>query len=416
MPPPVPEEQASISTTQAPPLNSDETIIPTLADIKDGQTSLKAALGEQATRLTELTGLVQQYDRQFMQFGDDLAVLKRGMEQQRIAINALQNEVEKTPTLWAPVNTILLTVVGVFTLATIGAFLFFVSPGRPSPPAPTVQTAAHAIPPVPNLTKSRKERATMDIQTATCSLSSPKGEDVIRSAGGPHYSALVAADGATTLRFGGEEKSGGGAQAAEIAVQTAITSLTSDLLPAMRVEELLSLLEECFRDARTALKHSNALARTPGATTLLIVLLCQAADGRWYWLSGHVGNGVLALLHTEQLLSSWPIHTPLLSKHTNGVTTITLPGYEEQGYRPSVSVRPHRPGDLLVIGSDGIDHLDAVTKHGDQLTFLNYLFKHIRDERAGLERALKTLATGRQDAQWRNALSLDDTTIGILWA
>jgi hypothetical protein len=82
-----------------------------------------------------------------------------------------------------------------------------------------------------------------------------------------------------------------------------------------------------------------------------------------------VGNGVLALLHTKELLSSWPIATGLLSKHTNGVITVTLPGDEEQGFLPSVGARPHRMGDLLVIGSDGIHHLDTFTKHADRLTF-----------------------------------------------
>lgn len=184
----------------------------------------------------------------------------------------------------------------------------------------------------------------------------------------------------------------------------------------MGINELLCCLEDCFSNARTALEHSNASAPTPGATTLLIALLCQAGDDRWYWLSGHVGNGVLALLHTKQRLSSWPIATDLLSKHANGRMTITLPGYVTQGFRPSVGIRPHRPGDMLVIASDGIHHLDTVTKHTLHLTFLNCLWKLVQDERCGLERALKSLETGRDDKEWRNALLLDDTTIGIFLA
>jgi hypothetical protein len=184
----------------------------------------------------------------------------------------------------------------------------------------------------------------------------------------------------------------------------------------MGIGQMLTLLEDCFRAVRTALEEYNAKAPTPGATTLLIALLCQAGDGRWYWLSGHVGNGVLALLHTRELLSSWPVTTGLLSKHTNGLITVTLPGDGTQGFFPSVGVRPFRPGDLLVIGSDGLDHLDTLTKQRDRLTFLNYLWKTVQDERSGLERALAGLGNGRQEGQWQKALALDDTTIGMLWA
>jgi hypothetical protein len=262
----------------------------------------------------------------------------------------------------------------------------------------------------------RQEREPLDIQTATCCLSCPKGEDVILRAGAAHFSALMVADGATILRLNGSEHAGGGGQAAELAAKTAITYLTSHLLPAMDIGQLLTLLEDCFRDARIALEESNAKAPTPGATTLLIGMLCQAADNRWYWLYGHVGNGVCALLHTKELLSSWPVATGLLSKHTNGMLTVTLPGDEAQGFLPSVGVRPFRPGDLLVIGSDGLDHLDTLTKQRDRLTFLNYLWKIVRDERSGLERALVGLGNARMDGQWQNALALDDTSIGMLWA
>ena len=178
---------------------------------------------------------------------------------------------------------------------------------------------------------------------------------------------------------------------------------------------MLCCLEDCFRASCRALEQSNASAQTPGATTLLIAVLCQAG-GRWYWLYGHVGNGVLALLHTRERLSSWPVATSLLSKHSNGVMTVTLPGYGTQGVLPSMGVRPHRPGDLLVCGSDGLDHLDTVTKHTDRLTFLNYLYKLIQANRLSLDQGLTALVAGRDDKEWHNALALDDITIGLIWA
>jgi hypothetical protein len=68
------------------------------------------------------------------------------------------------------------------------------------------------------------------------------------------------------------------------------------------------------------------------------------------------------------------------------------------------------------MGSDGLEHLETVTKTYDKLYFSNYLWKHIRHDRACVERALYGLHHERADTQWRNALELDDTTIGILWA
>ena len=70
---------------------------------------------------------------------------------------------------------------------------------------------------------------------------------------------------------------------------------------------------------------------------------------------------------------------------------------------------------MLVLGSDGLDHLDTLTKKCDRLSFPNYLWKQIQSERPSLERGLNEIQHGRTDTNWRNALALDDTTIGILW-
>jgi len=124
----------------------------------------------------------------------------------------------------------------------------------------------------------------------------------------------------------------------------------------------------------------------------------------------------MALLHTGHCLSSWPVTTALLSKHSNGVITITLPGEGGGNIRPAVGVRPHHPGDLLVIGSDGLEHLDAVTKHCDRLIFLNFLWQHVQHHRSSLEKRLNGLENCRDDEPWRKALALDDTSIAVLWA
>jgi hypothetical protein len=407
---------ASRATARTPPVRTDETSVQALTDLKDSLKALNAAVQEQGRRLEELIERQEQQEKHLTQLVSDIAMLTSRQEQQTDALAAVRTDAEEVLSRAYRERTVALAVAGVFTLVTLGAFLFFVYPGRPLPPVSPVKTAAGDAPPVVTPTKCTDQRASLNIQTAACSLSSPKGEDVILRAKGAHFSAIVIADGASTLRRSGSEHSGGGGQAAELAAKTAVTYLTRKLLPAMGIGQMLTLLEDCFRDVRTALEEYNAPAQTPGATTLLIGMLCQAGDGRWYWLSGHVGNGVLALLHTKERLSSWPIHTPLLTRHTNGVTTITLPGDKEQGFFPSVGVRLHRMGDLLVIGSDGLDHLDTLTKQRDRLTFLNYLWKIVQDERSSLERALKALETDRQDEQWQKALVLDDTTIGMLWA
>jgi hypothetical protein len=250
---------------------------------------------------------------------------------------------------------------------------------------------------------------------ATRSLSTPKAEDVILTDVAPHRPIIVLADGASSIRYSGGEISGGGAQAAHIAAKSALTYLAAHLPPSLSLEELFAALHACFSAAQDALAYHNTTATTPGGTTLLIALLCPARDGRWYWLYGNLGNGVLLLLHTTQLLAGLPIHTPLLTRQSNGTTTITLPTEATTGYRPSVGIRPHRPGDLLVIGSDGLDNLDKVTRQ-NHFVFHNYLWTHIRDSRSRLDECLHHLQTGRQDAAWQNALAQDDTTIGILWA
>jgi len=239
---------------------------------------------------------------------------------------------------------------------------------------------------------------------------------VIRIDFAPCRYTLVLADGASSYRGSGGEISGGGRQAAEIAAHEAITYLKFNLCPHLCLAGMLSVLGDCFAAANRALARHNSDAQTPGGTTLLIAVLSQAADGRWYWLSGNVGNGVLCLVHATSLLSGWPIRTPLLSKQANGVTTITLPGSVTSGVSPALGVRPHTPGDMLLIGSDGLDHLDTVTKKSDRLSFPNYLWKKIQSERGSLSMGLKALQQGREDATWQNALAIDDTTIGILRA
>jgi len=381
-------------TARTPSVRTAETSVQAIADLRDSLTALDAAVKEQAGHIKELT------ERQ---------------EQQATALDAWRADAEKLLSRAYRERTVALAMAGLLSLTSIGVLLLRPARSHPPHPVPEPRTAGQVMPSVSPPPMPRQESAPLDIQTATCCLSCPKGEDVILRAGGQHFSALVLADGASTLRRSGGEHSGGGGQAAELAAKTAITYLTRNLLPAMDISQIVMLLEDCFRAVRTALEEYNAKATTPGATTLLIGMLCQAGDGRWYWLSGHVGNGVCALLHTKELLSSWPVTTGLLSKHTNGLITITLPGYEEQGFFPSVGVRPYRMGDLLVIGSDGIDHLDALTKQRDRLTFLNYLWKIVQDERSSLERALMGLGNGRQEGQWQKALALDDTTIGMLW-
>jgi len=391
---------------------------------------------------SELLGQGQDGE-QAAQVDDGLAGIKRSLGRQQIALDTLGRSVEKTRSCQS-INTVLLAVFGVLTLAALGTLFasgvlsypgFLPGPpgGQAAQPPPSFTTtlspfreSSHPALPgssavgtglplgveqFPPPVQSRRGRP--DIQSACCFLSSPKGEDMIRSAGDTFFAAIALADGASAYRGGGGEISGGGGQAAGIAAETAITCLTNNLHPAMGIEDMLGLLEGTFRGAREALGRSNASAQTPGATTLLIALLAQAGDGGWYWLTGHVGNGVLALIHTGQLLSSWPVTTNLLSKHSNGVNTITLPGEGGKCIRPAVSVRLHQTGDMLVIGSDGLEHLDAITRHDDKMTFLNYLWKHVED-RSCLERCLRDLENG--DGRFTKALSLDDTTIGILWA
>jgi hypothetical protein len=418
--------------------------------------SAEAHLTDENSVQAKSAQLLQRQDQDREQVNNDLAGVRRDLEKQWTAIQELRHEGEQTRS-WTLINTVLLTALGILMIVMIGAVFasgVLRSPGllpgpqrsgtSPSRPGPPRERAAQIPPPsfttaiapgqesahpalsgdsvvgtslAPGVekfrTRAQSRRGVLDIQSACCCLSSPKGEDVIRSAGDTHYAAHVLADGASSVRRDGGEITGGGAMAARIAAESAITFLTNHLHPAMGIEDMLGLLEDSFRGAGEALERFNASATVPGATTLIIALLAQAGDGVWYWLTGHVGNGVLALLHTGQLLSSWPVTTALLSKHSNGVITITLPGEGGKCIRPALIVKPHQPGDMLVIASDGLDHLDAVTRHENRLTFLNYFWKHVAD-RSCLERGLRDLEN--RDGRFTKALSLDDTTIGVILA
>lgn len=305
---------------------------------------------------------------------------------------------------------------GAVALALLGVALVRAGSSRPPRPVPPVEPGGSLLPPVASPDASRGACARTDVHLATHYLSTPKHEDVILTVETARLYALVLADGATSYRYNGGEYSGGGRHAAEIAAHTARTYLTRQLLPCLSMQDMLAHVQACFSAANTALEKHNASTPTPGATTLMIALLWHGGKGRWYWVYGTLGNGLLELLHAPPLLAGWPIHTPLMAKQTNGVTTITMPGYAIQGYRPAVACTPHTPGDLLVMGSDGLEHLETVTKTYDKLYFSNYLWKQFRHDRARVERALHGLHHERADTHWRNALELDDTTIGILWA
>ncbi len=256
----------------------------------------------------------------------------------------------------------------------------------------------------------------IDVHTVIQYLSTPKEEDCMLAASNEWLSALAVADGASICRGPGGEISGGGGEAARIAAQAALTHLTDRTHPALTLEAMLTLLSECFAAANTALLTHNGNAPLPGATTLILAALWQAGDGRWYWLYGNVGDGVLSLIHTRERLAGWPVETPLLTKQANGLRTITLPGYTTHGFQPSVGLKPHRPGDILLLGSDGLAHLDAVTKQCDRLTLPNYLLRESRQDPSRLETTLAGLRESRQDASWQHAFAADDTTIGLIWA
>jgi hypothetical protein len=379
------------AAAKKPPVIADETSVQALADLKDSLTALKAAVQEQGRHIKELI------ERQ---------------EQQAHALATLRNDVEKFLSL---AMTVALAVALIISLTIIGVLLLQLSHTHPSPSVPSVEQAVEDIVPVALPKASPQECPHVERHIATRYLSTPKEEDVIVTDVAPHRSVIVLADGATSIRCKGGELSGGGRQAAQIAARAALTYLTDHLRPCLALHELLATLHACFSEAQSALEQHNTTATTPGGTTLLIALLCPAGDGRWYWLYGNLGNGVLLLLHSTQLLAGLPIHTPLLTKQSNGGTTITLPAHASTGYLPSIGVRPHRPGDLLLIGSDGLDNLNKVTKK-DSYDFHNYLWTQIHDGRSHLDDCLQSLQTGRQDTQWQNALAQDDTTIGILWA
>jgi hypothetical protein len=397
LPPPVPEEELFSSAVPVPPVSTGENSVPTPAAIHDDQKALQAAFWELGTHIEGLLTRVRHHGQQLEELSRDVATLTG--HQQRF-----------TKTIAA-----ILASGVVLTLSVLGIVIVRVAGSHPPTPLLLAKTTCHGTKPVAPV-PARESCALPDIHMALSYLSTPKHEDRIASASCPGLHVLVVADGASSYRGEGVERSGGGAEAAALAVKVAITYLTDHLHPALGLTEALATLTGCFATATTALEKHNGAASIPGATTLLIAALWQERTGRWYWLSGNIGDGVLTILHTSQLLSGWPLATPLLSKQSNGTTTITLPGYAAAGIMPSLSVRPRFPGDMLLIGSDGLLHLDTVTKHTDHLSFHNYLWTQIRGDRPHLSTTVHQLPEGRTDAPWQNALTLDDTTLGILWS
>jgi hypothetical protein len=200
---------------------------------------------------------------------------------------------------------------GAVALALLGVALVRAGNSRPPRPVSPVEPGGSPLPPVAPPDASRGARASADVHLATQYLSTPKHEDVILTAATASLYALVLADGATSYRYNGGEYSGGGRHAAEIAAHTARTYLTRQLLPCLSVQDMLAHVQACFSAANTALEKHNASTPTPGGTTLMIALLWHGGKGRWYWVYGTLGNGLLELLHAPPLLAGWPIHTPL---------------------------------------------------------------------------------------------------------
>jgi len=394
---------------------TDENSVPTPAAINVDQKALQAAVWEQGTQIEELLTRALQQGQQLEELGRDVATLTGHQLHLTNTIAAIRNNAEQKPPSSSLAKHVALASGVVLALSLLGIVIVRVAGSRPPKPLLLVKTTCHGTKPVAPV-PAGEVCALPDIHMALHYLSTPKHEDRIASASCPGLHVLVVADGASSYRGEGTELSGGGAEAAALAVKVAITYLTDHLHPALGITELLATLTGCFATATIALEKHNGAASIPGATTLLIAALWQAGTGMWYWLSGNIGDGVLILLHTGQLLSGWPLSTPLLSKQSNGTTTITLPGYAAAGIMPSLSVRPWVPGDMLLIGSDGLLHLDTVTKHTDRLSFQNYLWTRIRSDRPHLSTNVQALPEGRTDAPWQNALTLDDTTIGILWS
>jgi hypothetical protein len=411
---PVPEELFSC-TVPALPVSTDENKVPPREAIKEDQQALKAAGEQQGTQIEGLQTRQQHQGHALSQLGKEVATLTSAQLHLTNTIAAIRNDAAKRTPHFSFAQTVALASGGVLALSVLGIVIVRVVGSRPPSPLPTLKTPNHGTTLVAPV-DTGEESGLPDIHMALHYLSTPKHEDRIASASCPGLHVLVVADGASSFRGEGTAVSGGGGAAAAIAAKVAITHLTERLHPALGTTELLACLFDCFAAVNTALEYHNGAASIPGATTLLFAALWQADSGVWYWLYGNIGDGVLLLLHTGQLLSSWPLSTPLLSRQSNGTTTITLPGYAAAGIAPSIGLRPHVPGDMLLIGSDGLDHLDTVTKHADRLTFANYLWTRIRSDPLSLSTHLKALPEGRTDASWQTALTLDDTTLGILWS
>jgi hypothetical protein len=414
LPPPVSEELFSC-TDPVPPVSTDENSVPTLAALQEGQKALQATVEQQGTQIAGLQTLQLQQGQELSQLGNDVAMLKSDQMHLTNTIAAIRNDAAKRQAHVSFAQTVALASGGVLALSVLGIVIVRLAGSRPPAPLPTLKTPCRKTTPVAPV-DTGVACGLPDIHMALHYLSTPKHEDRIAAASCPGLHVLVVADGASSCQGEGTAVSGGGGEAAAIAVMVAITHLTEHLHPALGITALLESLFDCFASVNTSIEHHNEAASIPGATTLLFAALWQADSGMWYWLYGNIGDGVLTLLHTTQLLSGWPLSTPLLSKQSNGTTTITLPGYAAAGIAPSIGIAPHVPGDMLLIGSDGLDHLDTVTKHTDRLTLANYLWTRIRSDRSHLLTHVKALPEGRTDAPWQTALTLDDTTIGILWS
>jgi hypothetical protein len=309
--PPVPEEELSSSPVQVPPLSTDENRDHAHAAFQDGQKALEMTVWQQGTSIEQLLTSKLQHGWQLEQLEREVAKLKSDQLHLRDTIAAIYNDAEKRQAYSSFVKNVALASGVVFTLTLLGIVIYRMVGSRPPEPLPSPQTPCYGTKPRAPVPACQEGNPLPDIHMALHYLSTPKHEDRIVSASCPGLHVLVCADGASSYRGEGTERSGGGGEAAAIAAKVAITHLTDHLHPALGITELLAHLHDCFAKAHTALVHHNGAASIPGATTLLFAALWQAESGVWYWLYGNIGDGVLTLLHTTQLLSGWPLSTPL---------------------------------------------------------------------------------------------------------